>query len=210
MTPAYAPTDAKFSLAAFTTAITAAESANATVETVRIPFDDQTDDREALVKTIGPLVTQALAYVKSNTAWAKRYEAVKQAADKVRGVRPAKKKKGAPVPEAKQRQQGERSDVEIAGFYRTFVDRVRALAGYAPPDGKIAEDALNDQYAALKALNDALPTAGEALADAISDRSVAFIGAGGLKFVFDGVKTSVKGQYGQGSGNYQAIKGIKW
>jgi hypothetical protein len=210
MTPAYAPADTKFSLANFTIAITAAEQANGIVEETRIPFDDQTDDREALVKTIGPLVTQALAYVKSNTAWAKRYEAIKKAADKVRGVRPRKKKGADPEPDAKKRQQGERSYVEIAGFLRTFIDRVVVLPNYAPPDGKIAEDALNDLYDALKALNESLPTAGGALADAISDRLEAFTGPAGLKFVFDGVKTSVKGQYGQSSAEYLGIRGIQW
>jgi hypothetical protein len=210
MSPAYAPADAKFSLANFTIAITAAGAANEAVETARIPFDDQTDDREALVKTIGPLVTQALAYVKSNTAWAKRYPAVKKAADKVRGARPRKKKTADPDPDAKKRQQGERSYVEIAGFLRTFIDRVVALPDYVPPDPKIAEDGLNDLHDGLKALNDSLPTAGGALADAIADRSEAFIGPAGLKFVFDGVKTSVKGQYGQASAEYLSIRGIQW
>lgn len=210
MLPAYAPADSNFSLAAFATAITAAETANDRVETVRIPFDDQTDDREELLKTIGPLTTQALAYVKSNTAWAKRHEAVKKAADKVRGVRPYKKKSADPDPDAKKRQQGERSYVEIAGFFKTFWNRLELLAGYAPPDGRIAVDALQDTWAELDGLNKSLPTAGEALADAIADRSEAFIGAKGLKFVFDGVKTSVKGQYGQGSANYKSISGNKW
>jgi hypothetical protein len=210
MSPAYAPVDAKYSLAAFTTAITAAETANGTVETMRIPFDDQTDDREALTKAIGPLVTQSLAYVKSNTAWAKRYGAVKRAADKVRGVRPYKKKVADPDPDAKKRQQGERSFVEIAGFFRTYIDRVAALSGYAPTDLKITEDELTDRWTELDGFNKSLPGAAEALADAIADRLEAFTGAAALKFVFDGVKTSVKGQYGQASPEYQGIKGIKW
>ena len=48
------------------------------------------------------------------------------------------------------------------------------------------------------------------LADAITDRQQAAIGDTGLKFVFDGVKTGVKGQYGQNSTQYAAVKGIKW
>lgn len=31
-----------------------------------------------------------------------------------------------------------------------------------------------------------------------------------LKFVFDGVKTSIKGQYGQAPLQYQGISGIQW
>jgi hypothetical protein len=210
LAPAYAPPDVKFSLPAFTTAITVAETANGTVESMRIPFTDKTDDREVLVRSIGPLVTQSLAYVKSNTAWAKRYEAVKKAADKVRGVRPTKKKAGDPEPDTKKREQGERSYVEIAGFFRAYVDRVTALAGYAPPDGRITEDSLNDRYEELNTLNKAIPTASQALADAISDRAEAFTGATGLKFVFDGVKTSVKGQYGQGSAQFRGVSGMRW
>ena len=210
LTPAYAPPDVKFSTASFTLAISMAETANGTVESTRIPFADLTDDREQLAKEIGPLVTQSLAYVKSNTAWAKRYEAVKNAADKVRGVRPVKKKSGDPEPDKKRREQGERSYVEIAGFFRTYVSRVGALAGYAPPDGKIAEDSLSDKYEELNALNRAIPAASQALADAISDREDIFTGATGLKFVFDGVKTSVKGQYGQNSTQFRSVSGMRW
>jgi hypothetical protein len=135
---------------------------------------------------------------------------VKKAADKVRGVRPHKKKGADPEPDAKKRQQGERSYVEIAAFFKTFVTRVEGLPGYSPQDAKIGIDELLDRWTELDELNKSLSTAGGALADAIADRSAAFIGPAGLKFVFDGMKTSVKGQYGQASAEYLGIRGIQW
>lgn len=208
--PAYAPPDPLFTLAALTAAIDAAAAQNANVDAMRVPYQDPTYDRNALVKTIGPLVTQSLAYVKSNTGWAIRHEAVKKAADKVRGVRPSSEKPLNPEPDKKSRESGERSFVEIAGFLKAYNDRIEGLGNYEPPDSKIAIDALNDLWTALDAFNKAIPLATQALADAIADRQNSFNGPTGLKFVFDGVKGSVKGQYGQASLQYKAISGMRW
>lgn len=208
--PAHAPVDPKFALAALIAAITKAETCNTTVETLRIPFADSISDRWALTKTIGPLVTQALAYVKSNTSWANRYEAAKDAADKVRGVRPPAAKPAEPEPDAKKRESGERSYVEIAAFLKSYINRLDGLAGYAPQDAKIGTAAFTTLWTNLDALNKSLPGEESALADAISDRQDAFTGEETLKFVFDGVKASVKGQYGQASLQYKAISGMSW
>jgi hypothetical protein len=48
------------------------------------------------------------------------------------------------------------------------------------------------------------------LADAIRDRRDLHLGDTGLKFIFDGVKQSVKGQYGHRSLKYKAVRGIRW
>lgn len=206
--PALAPVDPKFTLAALTAAVGTAETCNTAVETIRIPFTDSSSDRSALVKTVGPLVTQALAYVKSNTAWANRYEAVKDAADKVRGVRPPAAKPAEPEPDAKKRESGERSYVEIAAFLISYINRLTGLAGYTPQDPKVGLAAFTTLWTDLDAYNKSLPGEESALADAISDRQDAFTGAETLKFVFDGVKASVKGQYGQTSLQYKAISGM--
>lgn len=208
--PAYAPADELFTLTALNTAVSTAELANADVETKRIPFTDASSDRVALVKTIGPLATQALAYVKSNTAWANRYDAVKNAADKVRGVRPPTAKPADPEPDAKTRESGERSYVETAGFLKSYFERLDALTGYAPQDPKIALAALTILWTELDDFNKSIPGDSRALADAISDRQTTFTGPTALKFVFDGVKVSVKGQYGQTSPQFQAISGMGW
>lgn len=213
LSPAYAPADPKFSLPAFQTAITGAERASQTIDTAKVPFDESTAGRIALVKSLGPLVTHALAYVKSNSAWEKKFPAIKDAADKVRGVRPARK----PVPasasgteQKKARQQGERSYAEIEGFFRKFVDRVTALTGYQPPDFKISVLGLEETRGELEDLNRALPILESAYDDAVGERSEAYIGAQGLKSAFDGVKLSVKGQYGQTSPQYRSISGMRW
>lgn len=71
------PVDAKYTVAKLNTAIAAAETANADVDTKRIPHSDSTADRSALVNAIGPLVTRSLAFVKSNTAWVNRFDGAK-------------------------------------------------------------------------------------------------------------------------------------
>lgn len=210
-TPAYAPPDPKFTVASLTTALAAADAANLAVTDKRALYEDDVSDRQALVKAIGPLVTQSLAHVKSNTAWAKRFDAVKKAADKVRGVRPQGPKKAAdPEPDAKTREKGERSYVEIAAFFNAYIARLGALAGYAPTDDAIKLPALEATWLQLDDLNKSISTLSQDLADAIRDRADAYTGKDGLKFVFDGVKTSVKGQYGQSSPNTRAVSSMRW
>ena len=140
----------------------------------------------------------------------RRHDAIKRAADKARGVKPKGKKKADPDPDAKVRQSGERSYVEIANFFKIFVDRLMALSGYVPPDTKITTTSLYAQHTLLAGMNTSMPGLEEALADAISDRYETFFNATGLKFVFDGVKSAVKGQYGVSSPQYGMVKGIKW
>lgn len=208
--PAYQPADAAYSLAAFTATIARATTANAAVDTSRMPYQDKVADRAALVKTLGPLVTQSLAYVKSNTAWAKRFDAIKALADKVRGVRPPKAQKGDPATYKKTRNSGESSYVEIAAHLKRYIARLEALTGYAPPDAKISIAQLNAQHTTLTELNQSVPALAQTLADAIADRQESYNGPTGLKACFDGVKVSVKGQYGQTSPQYKSISGMRW
>jgi len=210
--PPYHPADSKFTLAKLTAAITSAETANTEVEEKRVPYQDPTADRTALFKSIPPLVTQALAYVKSNTAWSNRAEAVKKAADKVRGVRPPRGKKTPtdPQEDKKERERGEHSFVEVAAFLKTFIDRLEALSGYAPQDDAISITSLRALWSELDNLNKSIPITSQVLADVIRDRKDLHIGEAGLKPVFDGVKQSVKGQYGQRSLQYKAVSGIRW
>lgn len=210
LAPAYTPADARFSLAALRASIATAKAANQAVDEARPPYQDEVADRVAILKVITPLITQSLAYVKSNTAWAKRYDAIKDLADKVRGVTPPKVKASSPESDKKERHRGERSFVEIAAHLKRYIARLEGLSGYAPPDVKISLASLTAHLTTLNELNQAIPAHAQTLADAIADRQEAYTGATGLKFVFTGVKTSVKGQYGQRSLPYQSISGIRW
>ena len=64
-----------------------------------------------------------------------------------------------------------------------------------------------DLHGELVLMNGAIPGLARPLADAIADRQVAFTA---LKTAFDGVKTSVKGQYGQTSVQFDAVRGMAW
>lgn len=210
LSPPYTPADQQYTITSLNAAISAAKAANAAVDLARPPYQDDVSDRMALVKLVAPLVTQSLAYVKSNTAWAKRYDAVKDLADKVRGITPSKAKVADPKPDKKERKQGEQSYVEIAAHLKRYIARLEGLSGFAPQDEKISLAALTAYRTQLDGLNQSIPELAQTLADAISDRQEAYTGVDGLKFVFDGVKTSVKGQYGQASTSYRSISGIKW
>ena len=210
LSPVYVPGDIKFTVAELASAIAVSTAATETVETLKIPLQDLVSDRAALVKAIRPLVTQAVGFVKSNTAWSDRFVAVKRVADKVRKVPSSKMEAGDGGPTGQARAKVEGSFVEIAAFFKTFVDRLISLPGYAPPDTKISTTELLALHTQFEAMNTARPTLADALADAITDRKETFLGPTGLKFVFDGVKTSVKGQYGQGSTQYGMVKGIRW
>jgi len=210
ITPAYAPADVRFSLAALSAAVNAAKAANQAVDEARPPYQDEVTERTAIIKVISPLITQSLAYVKSNTAWAKRYDAIKDLADKVRGVSPPKVKASGPEPDKKTRNHGERSYVEIAAHLKRYIARLEGLSGYAPPDAKISLATLSGHLATLSELNQAIPAHPQTLADAIVARQEAYTGATGLKSVFAGVKTIVKGQYGQSSLPYASLSGMRW
>ncbi len=84
------------------------------------------------------------------------------------------------------------------------------LAGFAPQDDRISIASFTDHWTALNGFHQTLPAFVQTLADAISHHQEAYIGPTGLKFVFDGVKTSIKGQYGQSSAPYKSISGKKW
>ncbi len=208
--PPYQPADARFSLASLTSAIQGASAANAAVDDARVPYQDQVADRVAMVKLIGPLVTQSIAYVKSNGAWAKRFDAIKALADKVRGVTPPRAKVADPAADKKTRNSGESSFVEIATHLKRYIARLEALNGYAPPDAKIALASFNGHLTRLTELNQSIPEVAQTLSDAIIDRQESYTGPSGLKSRFDGVKVSVKGQYGQASNQYKSISGMRW
>lgn len=139
-----------------------------------------------------------------------RDHAIKALADKVRGVRPPRSEKGDPATDKKTRNSGERSYVEIAAHLKRYIARLEALTGYAPPDAKISIAQLNAQHTTLTDLNQSVPALAQTLTDAVADRLESYIGTSGLKTCFDGVKVSVKGQYGQTSPQYKSISGMRW
>ena len=98
----------------------------------------------------------------------------------------------------------------LAGFLKSYIERLDGLGGYTPQDPKIGIAAFTALGSTLDEFNQSIPIASQALTDAISDRQDSFNGPTALKFVFDGVKGSVKGQYGQASLQYKSISGIIW
>ena len=210
MTPAYAAEDEDFSLASLEAGIDAAEAANTAHDEAEQPWSNAVADRQALVKSLKPLVTQSLAYVQSKTVWKARFLQVKAAADKVRGV--SKPTKPAPPDGTtnKKREQGQRGFMEIAAFFRQYLSRLTKLTGYAPSSENITLASLGALSTQFDALNESIPDLGQTLGDAIADRQKVYDKESGLHYVFLGVKTAVKAQYGQASSEFAQVKGMKW
>ena len=210
MTPVYDAEDDDFSLVSLDAALAAADDANTAHDEASQPWTNAVADRAALLKQLNPLVTQSLSYVKSNTAWKNRYLQVKAAADKVRGHRKPPKPAPPDGTTDKTREQGQRGYMEIAGFFRQYLSRLTKLTSYAPSSANITLASLTALSTQFDALNESIPNLEQTLSDAAGDRQRAFDKVSGLHYVFLGVKTAVKAQYGQSSQEYSQVKGIRW
>ena len=152
------------------------------------------------------LVTQAVGYVKSNTAWVVQFKAVKSAADKMRGVTTPTP---TPAPESRPRNKGQKAYVELAAHLGALVEALTACPGYAPP-AAITVSAFSGHLSNLKSHNGGISTLSGKIITARAKRERLYAGTSGLAEKFQAVKEAVKGQYGQNSDPYTAVKGMKW
>lgn len=217
--PAYVPADSALSITNFNATITTASAANLSVETLKINYTNSATARIALVKAVRSAVTQALGYVKSNKAWVTQFKAVKMAADKMRGVRPPSTTTppppaapgATPTPAEKPRNKGEQAYVELAAHLEGFVTALTACPGYAPTGTDISISTFSSSLSQFKGLNSFICSLDAQLTTAQEQRrAVYFDGDSCLEQKFKSVKDAVKGQYGQASTNYGAVKSMKW
>ena len=126
--PAFAPADTSLNAGNFQAFLNGSvpgqlsvETANTAVETLETNYTTNATTRVALVKSVRAAVTQAVAYVKSNTAWKSEFKSVKRIGDQLRGVRPPAKVVVPPPPApgdppadpAKPRNKGEQAYTEL-------------------------------------------------------------------------------------------------
>jgi hypothetical protein len=216
--PVYAPTDTSINAANFQTTIDGADAANSNVETLAGNYTTSATQRVALVKMLGALITQALSYIKSNSNWSAHFKAAKMAADKFRGIRPPKDTTPAqdpgdgttPPTAEKKRNQGQRAYAELVAHYQSFVNAATSCSGYAPPSTDISLMKLNEHLSTFKGLNQFITTLDGQLTTARTLRFRLYFAEAGLQKKFQSVKDAVKGQYGQNSAQFAAIKSIKW
>jgi len=217
-TPAFAPADSTLSATNFNTFLGGIGSANTNVETLVINYTNNATTRVALVKSIREATTQAVGYVKSNKAWANQFKAVKSAADKLRGVRPPTNTEPPPPVEPgtppgaadKGRNKGQQAYVELAAHLEALVTALTACAGYSPTSATISASSFNALLSQFRGLNSFISTLDSQLTTARENRRRLYFEPGGLEEKFQAVKNAVKGQYGQSSAEYGAVKSIKW
>ena len=218
-TPVFAPADISLNATSFQTFIGGAAAANTNVETLEINYTNNATARVALVKTIRAAVTQAVGFIKSNKAWATQFKAVKMAADKIRGVSPPTKivlppppaPGEPPTPPNKPRSKGEQAYVELAAHLEGFITAISACTPYAPPSAAITIPTFSASLSQFKGLNSFICTLDTQLTSAREARlALYYNGDSCLERKFQAVKEAVKGQYGQTSTQYGAVKSMKW
>ena len=217
--PAFAPADTSLNGTNFTLFMTGVGTANTNVETLVINYTNNSTARIALVKSVRAAVTQAVGFVKSNKAWATQFKAVKMAADKMRGVSPPTKVElpappvpgTPPTPPSKPRSKGEQAYVELAAHLEQFITAITACAPYTPPSAAISLSTFSSYLSQFKGLNSFIGTLEAQLTSARESRNALYYdGDSCLERKFQSVKAAVKGQYGQASTQFGAVKSMKW
>ena len=218
-TPTFAPADTSLSATNFQTFIGGVSAANSNVETLVINYTNNSTARIALVKSVRAAVTQAVGFVKSNKAWATQFKAVKMAADKMRGMSPPTKVElppapapgQPPTPPNKPRSKGEQAYVELAAHLEGFITAISACTPYAPPSAAISIATFSAALSQFRGLNTFICTLDTQLTSAREARNALYYeGDSCLERKFQSVKAAVKGQYGQASTQYGAVKSMKW
>ncbi len=218
-TPTFAPADITLNATNFATFIAGVAAANTNVETLEVNYTNNSSARIALVKTVRAAVTQAVNFVKSNKAWATQFKAVKMAADKMRGMSPPTKVVLPPPPAPgdppatpdKPRNKGEQAYVELAAHLEQFISAITACTGYTPPSAAISIATFNASLSQFKGLNTFICTLDAQLTSGReARRALYYEGDSCLERKFQAVKAAVKGQYGQASSQYGAVKSMKW
>ena len=211
LVPVFAPADVSLSAAAFFSQIATVALLNTALDGPKTVLADAILARVADTKTTKTLLTQLVAFVKSNSVWKSKYPRIKDLADKVRGFKPPRKAPlPGPTPAPKPRDRGDGSYAEIAANFTALVSALGTLSGFNPPDNAIKLITLQPLAGRLATNNVAVATADQEVAEAQRNRFAGYYGPGGLKERFAAIKTAVKGQYGQNSPQWGQVKGIRW
>jgi len=219
MSPAFVPADAALSIGNFEAYLDSVGGANDAVASGVDAFSEAVTARVADAKKAQALVTQVVAYVKSNSAWKLKFPRIKQLGDKIRGIRPprrtAPRKAAAPgAPAAKpekKRDRGDQSYADIASNFKAFATAVAGLSGYNPPDAGITGPALTALGKKLEKDNTDVASTDQALDEAQRARADKFAAPEtGLEAKFQAEKNAVKGQYSQKSPQWNAVKAMRW
>lgn len=216
-TPAFAPQDPNIAPSAFESYCNGCEGANNDVSEAESVLTTVTGERSDAAAALQAKAGQVQDYVEANVAWKKYHKSIIDASRAVRGIStPARKAPapapGTPPPPVKPARSGAKSQQGYADLSKHFAKLIKAVAkitGYAAAVGsglQITE--LTAQETAYNALNSAVLDAEATLDEAQTTRTNFYDGEGGLKEKMKAIKKAVAGQYGRGSDQAAAVKGI--
>lgn len=213
-TPVYAPPPQGVMLPAYFVKITACDAHNNAARDALVPWQEVVEMRSDTADTIKKTTTQLINYIKGSAAWRSKYTAAKRFADAIRGMKPPRKPALPPAPDqppASQHERGGQSFAELEANWRGLVTLTGGLSGYAPTEVKIQLGTLNGLLSSMHGHNGEFSKKDAALSEAQKDRFKGFLEEDmGLAALFIGVKTNVKGQYGNTSTQWAQVKGLRW
>ncbi len=216
-TPVFAPVDSNISPSAFQSYCNGCEAANTDVSEAESVFTTITGERSDAAAALQAKAGKVQDYVESNVAWKKYHKSIIDASRAIRGVStPARKPPapapGSPPPPVKPARSGAKSQKGYADIAKNFSKLVKAVAkitGYTATVGSgLVLTELSAQETAYVALNSAVQDAEATLGEAQTTRTNFYDGEGGLKEKMKAIKKAVAGQYGRGSDQAAAVKGI--
>ncbi len=208
-TPAFAPADVSLKPPAFKTFIESIETANETLDDKRGTYSVYTGERLAMVKDIKARAQRAMSYIKSNSAWAKRYESAKLIYDKLRGYTPANVKapEGDTVTEKKKVKVGQQSFSDIEGLFSKLITALGKVPRYAPPAAELTIAELTGLDDAFSAMSDDIGTVAAEISVLVRERAALYEE---LSDKAQSIKAAVSSQYGPKSAEFTTIKGLKF
>lgn len=215
-TPAFAPTDANIAPTAFQSYLNGVEAANDAVSDAEATLKPLTDQRAADAEALRDKALRIKSFVSANVAWKKWLPAIKTAADAMRGYRVNKKPAttppgggGEPAPKAGIGARTQRGYGDMEKLFGKLLIQVQKITGYtAPAASGLTVAELQAQDAAFVTLNDDTSEAEATLGEKQRERSSFYDGEGGLREKMKAIKAAVRAQYGNGSPEHVAVKGI--
>jgi hypothetical protein len=207
--PAFDPANTALQPANFGTFLDLVESRNTLVATAGPASSAAISLHASLMATIKSRTTRVVDYISSNEAWSQFLPAVKQAADKVRNHRAARKPATPGTPAKPAPKTGQQSYGDIDNSFEKLVEAVKLVPGYKPsPGSNIEAGQLNTLLSDYRQANKDVATTGAALDAAQRSRKTSYDGADGLRPKMKAIKKAAGGQYGRQSAEFAAVKSI--
>ena len=208
--PPFTPGDVNLGPVPFQAFIDSIKAKNNTVAAKYAAYVTATGERVVITDDSKDRSVRSRDYVLSVIAFKPYFAEVKRQVKKIKGYRTPKKPVPAGEPEPKKRNQGEQSFADILNNFKTLIQNLTAIAGYAPTSPDLSLGNLTILATMYDAKSGEVGTkwgdfsveAGQRLA-LYDDKDT------GLSAKMIAIKNAVKSQYGVNSPEYLSIKGIK-